>query len=71
MADNKRYTVTIKVVDNETGKKADLVMTGDDPTKLGISSGKFIEASTILVNLNEEELKEVAEMIKENFAEPK
>lgn len=66
MANSKsRYTVTIKFVDNETGKTADLVISADEPKQLGESSKDFIQASSILINIGEAELKEVAEMIQD------
>lgn len=56
-----RYTVTIKVVDNETTQHGDMVLHGDDPKSFA-NLGKAIEATCQLINLNEEELKDVQKM---------
>jgi len=62
MADH-RYTVKVKIVDNETKKTADIMLNGEDPEKIGDSLGSLIKASCDLINLNKEELEDVKEMV--------
>lgn len=65
------FSITAKVVDNNTGKKADIFMEGTDPEKLAGALAKFVEASCTLVNLNEEDLAEVKKQMELKLAEEK
>ncbi len=60
-----KYSLTIKLVDNTTGKDADVYMESNDSKKLADGAGKFIEAACNLVNLKPTELIEVQNSIQE------
>lgn len=60
-----KYSVTAKIVDNTTGKHADVFMSGNDPAKLANGLAKFVEASCSLVNMDEEDLREIQIMVKQ------
>jgi hypothetical protein len=66
-----KFSITTKFVDNTTGKTSDIFISGDDAEKLGNSISKFVQASTLLVNMNDEDLKEVAIHIKQEFEKSK
>lgn len=55
----QRYSIRTKLVDNITGKDAELYMDSDVPEKLGDSLNKFVQAACGLINLEDADLKEV------------
>lgn len=63
-----KFSIETNFVDNTTGKKSTIAMSGDDPAKLGNSLSCFIQASALLVNMSDDELKETQEMIKKLIA---
>jgi hypothetical protein len=62
-----RYSISIKVVDCKTLKDAEFHAQSDDPNDLAKSAAMFVEASTHLVNLPKEDLKEIFESIVDNL----
>ena len=51
-----KFSIETNFVDNTTGKKSTIAMSGDDPAKLGNSLSCFIQASALLVNMSDDEL---------------
>lgn len=70
MSKKYRYSIEIKITDNTTSKHSTAYMEGDDAKKLGSCASAFIEAASILVNLDDESLKKVVEMIGEKLKTP-
>lgn len=60
-----KFSIQTTFVDNTTGKTSQISMDGDDPIKLGNSLSCFIQASVGLVNMSQDELKEMQLMIKQ------
>jgi len=65
----KRYAMTLKVVDQYTSKDADIYMESDKAENLAYSADKLIRAMSMMVNMNDKELAEIAGMIKKGFDE--
>jgi hypothetical protein len=65
------YSITTKIVDNKTGKHADIFISGNDPEKLGDGMSKFIQSSCMLVNMCKDDLNEVRLIIEEKIREHK
>lgn len=59
-----KFTITVKVTDNETGNHGDIVLHGDKPTSFE-GAGQLLQATCDLINLNQEELEDVKRMTQE------
>lgn len=58
-----KFTAKIKITDNTTSKTADIVVSNDNPAKLGKGLDNIIESCCSLINLSSEDLKEVQKII--------
>ena len=62
-----KFTVTIDIVDNETGATGKYVTSSSDPEILGKSASNITEALCGLINLDKVVLDVIAKKIKEKF----
>lgn len=61
----KKYTITVRIEDNETKANGDIIIHGDNPKEITSGVEKLLNASIQLINLSPAELKEVAYMTQE------
>lgn len=71
MTTNMKYTLTVHIKDNETGKTADITISNETPEKLVRGLAKMTEAAAMMMNMSDEDLKTVGEMIKTGLDEKK
>jgi hypothetical protein len=66
-----KYSLSVHFLDVQTGKTADIHMSGDDIEKICDGICNFVQASTLLVNMDDVELEAVAFNVKQHFENEK